>query len=277
MKSKLSALTLAMLPAMSMASVDVASVDDSGIKQDSIIVVYKEGTTPFERRSARNLVLAQISDLDANELDDRYSNIMQGRMANYDVSDMGSKAALERLKNHPAVLYAEPDYIVKAALTPDDPRFDELWGLHNTGQTGGTADADIDATEAWDISIGDRDVVVGVIDTGVDHAHPDLTANMWVNSGEIAGDGIDNDNNGYVDDVYGINAITNVGDPMDDQGHGTHVAGTIGATGNNATGVVGVNQEVSIVGCKFLSAAGTGTTADAIKCIDYMVAPEKCR
>ena len=159
----------------------------------------------------------------------------------------------------------------KAATTPNDTRFDELWGLNNTGQTGGSDDADIDAVEAWDISTGSRDVVVGVIDTGVDHSHSDLNANMWVNSGEIAGDGIDNDNNGYIDDIYGINAITDIGDPMDDNGHGTHVAGTIGAVGDNNEGVVGVNQEVSIVGCKFLDASGSGSTSDALKCIDYMV------
>ena len=144
--------------------------------------------------------------------------------------------------------------------------------MHNTGQTGGVDDADIDAPEAWDISTGSRDVVVGVIDTGVDYTHPDLAANAWVNPGEIAGDGIDNDGNGYIDDVYGINAITNVGDPMDDNGHGSHVSGTIGATGNNGEGVVGVNHEVSIVGCKFLDAAGSGAGSDALKCMDYMIA-----
>ena len=113
--------------------------------------------------------------------------------------------------------------------------------------------------------------MVGVIDTGIDYSHSDLASNMWVNSSEVPGDGIDNDGNGFVDDVHGINAITNTGDPMDDEGHGTHVSGTIGASGNNATGVVGVNHEVSMVGCKFLDAAGNGSTSDAIKCIDYMV------
>lgn len=261
-----------MLPALAMASTEIAVVDQQSYKNDSIIVVYKEGTSVLQRRSARSLVLAKISDLNDDEIDDSYRNLSQGRMANFKLTRILAKEALEKLNKHPAVLYAEPDYILKANVIPNDTRFDELWGMHNTGQTGGVDDADIDAPEAWDISTGSRDVVVGVIDTGVDYTHPDLAANAWVNPGEIAGDGIDNDGNGYIDDVYGINAITNVGDPMDDNGHGSHVSGTIGATGNNGEGVVGVNHEVSIVGCKFLDAAGSGAGSDALKCMDYMIA-----
>ncbi|GAA5130798.1 S8 family serine peptidase [Thalassotalea piscium] len=272
MKSKLSALTLAMLPALAMASTEIAVADEKvSYESDSIIVVYKEGTSALQRRSARSLVLAKITDLNSDEIDDAYRNISQGRMANYKLSGISAKEALKKLNNHPAVLYAEPDYIVKANVMPNDARFDELWGMHNTGQTGGTADADIDAPEAWEISTGSSNVVVGVIDSGVDHTHPDLIDNAWVNTGEIPGDGIDNDGNGYIDDMHGINAITNVGDPMDDNGHGTHVAGTIGGTGNNAEGVVGVNHDVSIVGCKFLDAEGSGATSNALKCMDYMV------
>ncbi|GAA6171455.1 S8 family serine peptidase [Colwellia sp. KU-HH00111] len=272
MKSKLTALTLAMLPTLAMASTHIDGVNQASYKSDSVIVVYKENTTALQRRSARSLVLAKITDLNADEIDDAYRHISQGRMANYKLTSILAKKALEKLNQHPAVLYAEPDYLLKASVMPDDSRFDELWGMHNTGQTGGTDDADIDAPEAWEISTGSSDVVVGVIDTGVDHSHTDLTDNAWVNPGEIAGDGIDNDGNGYIDDVYGINAITGVGDPMDDNGHGTHVSGTIGGTGNNAQGVAGVNHDVSIVGCKFLDAAGSGATSDALECMDYMVA-----
>lgn len=271
MKHKLSAIALAIAPAMATASVDISSDVEKTSDENSVIVIYKKGVTKSERLDVRNIVKAKISDLDENEIDDRYKNILNGRLANFKLDKMSGKQALEKLKKHPAVALVEPDYIVKAATAPNDARFNELWGMHNTGQSGGTEDADIDALEAWDISTGSRDIVVGVIDTGVDHSHPDLAANMWVNSGEIAGDGIDNDNNGYVDDIYGINAITGTGDPMDDNGHGTHVAGTIGAVGNNGEGVVGVNQEVSIVGCKFLTASGSGNTSDAIECIDYMV------
>ncbi len=271
MKYKLSALTLALIPALANASVEISASNQDAYKHDSLIVVYKKEATASNRRAVRNLVLAKISDINNDEVDDKYSNILNGRMANYELDKMSVKDALAKVRKDPAVLYAEPDYIVKANVMPDDSSFSELWGMHNTGQTGGVDDADIDAPEAWDISTGDSSIVVGVIDTGVDHTHPDLIANAWVNPGEIAGDGIDNDGNGYVDDVHGINAITNAGDPMDDNGHGTHVAGTIGASGNNGLGVVGVNHEVAITGCKFLDASGSGSSSDAIKCIDYMV------
>ncbi|TMO78685.1 peptidase S8 [Pseudoalteromonas sp. S3776] len=272
MKTKLSIITLALLPCLA-----AAKLPDAGVKQpvvassDALIVKYKKNASAQMRKQARSLVKAKISDVNADEIDDNYKSLLSGRLAKFKISGMSTKEAIARLKSHQAIEYVEPDYQVSIAATPDDPRFDELWGLNNDGQTGGTADADIDAVEAWDISTGSRDVVVGVIDTGIDYSHSDLASNMWVNSSEIPGDGIDNDGNGFVDDVHGINAITNSGDPMDDEGHGTHVSGTIGASGNNATGVVGVNHEVSLVGCKFLDAAGSGSTSDAIKCIDYMV------
>ncbi|TMP79465.1 peptidase S8 [Pseudoalteromonas phenolica] len=271
MKFKLSALSLAFIPALANASVEISASNKDAYKDDSVIVVYKKDSTLSNRRAVRNLVLAKISDKNNDEVDDKYSNILDGRMAKFELDKMSVKDALSKIRNNPAVLYAEPDYIVQANVMPDDTSFSELWGLHNTGQTGGVDDADIDAPEAWDISTGDRGIVVGVIDTGVDYTHPDLIANAWVNPGEIADDGIDNDGNGYIDDVYGIDAISGSGDPMDDNGHGTHVAGTIGASGNNGLGVVGVNHDVAIAGCKFLSASGSGSTSDAIECIDYMV------
>ena len=163
-----------------------------------------------------------------------------------------------------------------AATSPDDPIFGWLWGLHNTGQTApdgvaGTADADIDAPEAWDIQTGSSSVVVGVIDTGVQYTHPDLAPNMWVNPGETPGNGIDDDGNGYIDDVHGINCITGSGNPMDDHGHGTHVAGTIGAVGDNGAGLTGVNWNVEIMALKFLNSSGSGSVADAIECLNYAV------
>jgi subtilisin family serine protease len=163
----------------------------------------------------------------------------------------------------------EPDRMITAAALPNDPSFSRLYGLHNTGQTGGLADADIDAAEAWDVTTGSRSVVVSVIDTGVDYRHPDLAANVWTNPREVAGDRIDNDGNGYVDDVYGWDFANNDADPFDDEGHGTHVAGTIGAVGNNGTGVTGVNWQVSIMALKFLDANGSGTTSAAIAAINY--------
>jgi subtilisin family serine protease/subtilisin-like proprotein convertase family protein len=271
MKAKLSALTLALLPLFANASLDLSSKEGLTYESDSVIVVYKDSASKFDRRAARSIVRAKISDLNNDEIDDKYRNLKKGRIAKFTLDNISVKSALEKLRKNPAVLYAEPDYIVHASVTPDDSSFADLWGMNNTGQGGGVADADIDAPEAWDISTGSHDVIIGVIDTGVDHTHPDLMANVWTNPAEISGDGIDNDGNGFIDDMHGINAITGVGDPMDDAGHGSHVSGTIGATGNNGLGVVGVNHNVSIIGCKFLSASGSGSLSDALTCIDYFV------
>jgi subtilisin family serine protease len=176
---------------------------------------------------------------------------------------------VQRMSQRPDVVFAEPNYAVIANEIPDDTLFTSLWGLNNLGQTGGTIDADIDAVEAWNISTGSSDVVVAVIDTGIDYTHPDLVNNMWINEDEISGNGIDDDSNGYVDDVYGYDFVNDDGDPFDDSNHGTHVAGTIGATGNNGLGVVGVNHQVALMGIKFLGANGSGSTSAAIEGIVY--------
>ncbi|HDL19865.1 MAG TPA: PKD domain-containing protein [Nitrospirae bacterium] len=168
------------------------------------------------------------------------------------------------------VEYAEPNYKVQALITPDDPLFSNLWGLHNTGQSGGTADADIDAPEAWDIETGSSAVVVAVIDTGVDYNHEDLAANMWTNTGEAdCTDGIDDDGNGYIDDCRGWDFANNDNDPYDDNGHGTHCSGTIAAVGDNGIGVAGVNWNLRIMPLKFLTSDGGGYTDDAIAAILY--------
>jgi subtilisin family serine protease/Ca2+-binding RTX toxin-like protein len=157
-------------------------------------------------------------------------------------------------------------------LIPNDPGFNQLWGLHNTGQSGGTPDADIDAPEAWDIQTGNPNLVIGVIDTGVDYNHPDLVGNIWTNPGEIANDGIDNDNNGYIDDVRGWDFAYNDNNPSDVQGHGTHVSGTIAGKGNNGVGVTGVAWNAKIMPVKFLNDSGSGTLSNAILAIDYATA-----
>jgi subtilisin family serine protease len=177
--------------------------------------------------------------------------------------------AIARYRNHPAVQFIEPNYIVSIVRTPNDPLFPQLWGLNNTGQTGGLPGADISATEAWETTTGTTDVVVGIIDTGIDYTHPDLAANIYTNPGEIPGNNIDDDANGFVDDVRGWDFINHDNDPMDDHGHGTHVAGTVGAVGNNGVGVAGVNWTVRLMPLKFLSSGGSGTTADAISAIEY--------
>lgn len=169
------------------------------------------------------------------------------------------------------VEYAEPDHLVWPCADPGDPDFlgNKLWGLHNRGGVNGyTADADIDAPEAWDIRHDASDIIVAITDTGIRHDHEDLAPNMWRNPGEIAGDGLDNDGNGVIDDLFGLDAENGDGDPMDPQGHGTHCAGTIGARGDNELGLCGVAWTVRLMGGKFLGTNG-GTTSDAIKVIDY--------
>ncbi|MHC4985702.1 MAG: S8 family serine peptidase, partial [Planctomycetota bacterium] len=177
-------------------------------------------------------------------------------------------------QSHTDVLYLEPNFvhqmgdITPLATTPTDSRYSQLWGLNNTGQTGGTPDADIDAAEAWDLTTGSSDVVIAIIDTGIDYTHNDLAANMWTNPGEIAGDGVDNDGNGYVDDVYGWDFYGNDSNPIDDNSHGTHVAGTIGGA-SDGSGVVGVNWDVKLMALKFLSGGGYGSTSGAIQAVNY--------
>jgi subtilisin family serine protease len=187
---------------------------------------------------------------------------------------VGTEKAIYLLNLNPNVEYAQKNLIYHAQIIPYDTYFSSLWGMNNTGQTGGTVDADIDAPEAWDIFTGSSNVVVAVIDTGIDYNHVDLAANIWINEDEIPNNGIDDDNNGYVDDVRGWNFVSNNNDPMDDMSyltmyHGTHVSGTIGAIGNNGEGVTGVNWNVKLMAVKFLNQYGVGTTANAISAIDY--------
>src|SRR4030042_5959750 len=181
--------------------------------------------------------------------------------------------AITLFKKNPGVEYSEPNYYWDITSIPNDPNFALLWGLHNTGQsvngTSGKADADIDAPEAWDLNIGSGNVIVAVIDSGVYVQHPDLAANIWVNPGEIPGNGIDDDLNGLIDDINGWDFFDNEKDPNDLNGHGTHVAGTIGAVGNHNNGVAGVSWGAKIMALNFTAADGSGSTSDAIKCIEY--------
>ncbi|MDC0714925.1 S8 family serine peptidase [Stigmatella sp. ncwal1] len=187
------------------------------------------------------------------------------------VPEASLKDALASYLKDPSIEHAEPNFVYRISALPNDARFGELWGLHNTGQSGGTADVDINAPEAWELTQGSGPSgVVAVIDTGIDYTHPELKDNLWTNPGEIPGNHVDDDGNGYIDDIHGINAITRSGDPMDDNEHGTHCAGTIAGRGNNSTGVVGVNWSAQLMACKFLDSGGSGTLADAVTCLEYI-------
>jgi subtilisin family serine protease len=182
--------------------------------------------------------------------------------------------AAARLRQDPRVEYAEPNYLWQRAAVPNDAFFNQQYALMNTGSfLAGKPGADIGATQAWDITTGSDDTIVAVIDTGVDLSHPDLAPNAWTNTREIPNNGIDDDGNGYVDDVHGWNYVTKspkLFDDPDNDWHGTHVTGAIGAAGNNQIGVTGVAWHVKLMVLKFLGAQ-TGSTADAVKAINYVL------
>jgi subtilisin family serine protease len=232
-----------------------------------LIVVFRAAASPTRREQA--LATAGLR-LKRKLTDDGRTLLAVGE-------PRASERALKRLGSDSSVAYAEPNFVVNALATPSDPSFGQLWGLVNTGQTvdgmAGTADADIDADAAWDVSTGSTAVAVGVIDTGIDFTHPDLAGTSWINPGEncpgCRTNGVDDDGNGYVDDWRGWDFVNEDNDPFDDHGHGTHVAGTIAAVGNNGVGIAGINWTGRVAGLKFLDWFGSGTTADAIRALDY--------
>lgn len=177
--------------------------------------------------------------------------------------------AVARFRNNPAIEFIEPDYILHADAVPNDPLFPLQWSLRNTGQPSGIAGADIDAVAAWDQATGSSQVIVAIIDSGVDWHHPDLAANIFTNPGEIPGNQIDDDANGFIDDVHGFDFYSFDGDPSDDHGHGTHVAGIVGAVGNNGLGIAGVAWRVQLLPVKFIGPDGAGSTSTAIAAIEY--------
>src|SRR5262245_28531328 len=189
-------------------------------------------------------------------------------------NSMKTQALLNLMSRVAEVEYAEPNWVYHRQLTPNDTRFGGMWGLNNTGQVvggqTGIAGADISAVQAWDVSTGSNSIVVGVIDTGVDYNHPDLAANIWSAPSSftvtVGGQTIT-----CLAGSHGFNAVANTCNPLDDNNHGTHTSGTIGARGNNGSGVVGVNWTTSVMGLKFLSASGSGNTADAIECIQFAI------
>ena len=195
--------------------------------------------------------------------------------------NVGLKELERSLRNVRGFRYVEPNLVYSAASLPNDPRFANLWGIDNTGQTvndvigfadPGTAGADVDGLAAWAVTRGDPNLVVGVIDSGVKYNHPDLAANMWRNPGEVPDNRIDDDANGFIDDVHGWDFVgAGDSDPMDQHGHGTHVAGTIAAVADNGVGVAGLAPGVKIMALRFLDSGGSGDTDDAVEALNYAV------
>lgn len=175
------------------------------------------------------------------------------------------------------VEYAEPNYYRYASATPNDPSFGVLWGLDNIGQGGGTFDADIDCPEAWDTQTGNPNVIVAVVDSGVDLDHEDLLDNIWENTAEdwVGGspgnNGVDDDGNGKIDDYYGWDFENDDNNPDDDNDHGSHVSGTIGAVGDNGVGISGVNWRASIMALKILDKNGSGSVGNEIEAVEYAI------
>lgn len=242
----------------------VRTIDGAEAARGEALVQFRDAPTAVLRRGP----LAQYIDAEVSATVSP-RGLHRFRSRTFDVD-----ALVAFLRTQPDVLYAEPNYVQRVVATPNDQYFPLLWGLFNTGQVVngalGLAGADISAAEAWDVSTGSRTVVVGVIDTGVNHGHPDLAANMWSApapfSVVIGGATLV-----CPAGSHGFNAITNACDPQDDHYHGTHVAGTIGAVGNNGVGVAGVNWTASLIGAKFIAADGYGFTDDAVETIEFLV------
>lgn len=246
--------------------------------QPEVLVRFKEGSA-----------LHQIKKI-AGRLNDRVEDEIEsvkGLVSIDDLDNADPAAVAAEYRKMPEVLYAEPVFTIElddpgparsyrdlakrepADEIPNDPQFAEQWALNNLGQDGGKARADIDALKAWMKTKGSPEVVVAVLDTGVDYAHKDLATNMWMRP-ESVPQYID-DELGVFNDQHGFDATNNVSDPMDDNGHGTHCAGIIGAEGNNNEGIAGVNWNVQIMPLKFLGRGGFGTTKDAIEAINYAI------
>jgi subtilisin family serine protease len=252
-----------------------------GTRTYDLIVKYKDGTPESAIRALANRLNVNILQ--------NYNQLPGFSFESFKApEEMDLAQVIALYKSDPNVEYVEPNFRYhidtqtfsrSSGVLPNDPYFEQLWGLNNTGQSingkQGVSGVDVNTLKAWEITTGNEDIVVGIVDTGIDYTHPDLIANMWVNENEIPDNNIDDDNNGVVDDVYGYNAVENTGNPLDDNDHGTHCAGTIGAAGDNGEGVVGVNWKVKMMGLKFLSADGGGTLNNALEAINYALEMKK--
>jgi subtilisin family serine protease len=239
-----------------------------------------------------NVSLADIKKLAAKN-NDRIEDeveVVKGLISIDDLDNADAKTVAEQYsKMTDLVLYAEPNFQIKLSdpantastkdlllrdnnldeKLPNDPMFNEQWALSNTGQNGGKAKADVSALKAWLKTQGSEKIVVAVLDTGVDYTHTDLVENIWFRPDNIPQ--YKDDELGTFNDLRGFNGVNNQEDPMDENGHGTHCAGIIGAEGDNNEGIAGINWKVQIMPLKFLGKGGFGTTKDAIEAINYAI------
>ena len=258
------------------SSIQIPAHGDDKIQEahssDRVIITYRTGVNSQEVQDSQNRVGSRKTKSINRNSGNRSDLVQVG-------SGISVESAISTLQADPNVLYAEPDYLLQKEVVPNDPYFttnSSLWGMYGDASSPANAFGS-QAAEAWAAGYtGSSSVVVGVIDEGIQITHPDLAANIWVNPGEIAGNGLDDDNNGRIDDINGWDFSNNDATVFDGaanpaiDAHGTHVSGTIGGIGNNGIGVAGVNWNVKIVSAKFLGTAG-GYTSDAILAIDYLV------
>ena len=252
---------------------EIALSETESLGSPEVLVKFKSGVS--------DATIEAITERLHDRVEDRIENA-DGVEAIDDLDNADVATTVAEYSKLPEVEYAEPNYEINldaseegplVPVLPHDPQFEDQWALSNSGQKGGKKGADISATLAWAKTTGSENIVVAVLDTGVDYNHEDLSANIWTRPDSMAPY---HDNElGTIDDVNGFNAIDSGADPMDDNGHGTHCAGIIGAEGENDLGIAGVNWKVQIMPLKFMNAGGSGTTKDAIEAINYAIERKK--
>lgn len=263
--------TIQIVPAESKYPADFGfemDTESSAAKPPELLVRFRPGVSAETIRAITERFNDRVED---------HIEAVAGLLSIDDLDDLEAEVTAAAYRALPEVEYAEPNYQISLYHDgggfkhrhPDDPRFEEQWALANDGRNGGKEGADISAMRAWAASTGSERVVVAVLDSGVDYTHEDLRNNIWVRPANLGP--YQDDHLGVIDDVQGYNALDNSGDPMDDNGHGTHCAGIIGAEGGNKIGITGVNWKVEIMPLKFMNAGGFGTTKDAIEAINYVI------
>jgi thermitase len=254
------------------ASTEEVALSEARFGRPEVLVKFKSGVS--------NETIERLTAQRHDRVEDRIENVA-GLEAIDDLDNADAGTVVNEYSALPEVEYAEPNYDIELDATegplepilPHDPQFNDQWALANSGQRGGKQGADISATLAWAVTTGSDKVVVAVLDSGVDYTHEDLAGNMWKRPASMAP--YQDEELGTIDDEFGFNAIDTASDPMDENGHGTHCAGIIGAEGENNLGIAGVNWKVQIMPLKFMNAGGFGTTKDAIEAINYVIDRKK--